>query len=239
MSETQSPEQGRFIDRPPVRSFLGKYALGGYLRLIRATSTLHFEPADHWDRVEKNWPVIALSWHGQSNVTYAYPPAHPERWSLLVSNHPDGQMAQALAKSFGYRTIVGSGMSDRQRHGTGGVGAFRAMLRSLKDGQSLFMTADIPPTPGRNVSPGVIALARRTGRPVYAMAGVSSRRKVMDRVWDKMQFNFPFSRIGYVFEEPIWMTDESKSDEESARELTDGRDRPLARATALADQGKA
>lgn len=219
-------------DHPFVRWFVGAALLGGYLRLIRATSRAAFDPPGQWDVAAAIAPVIAVSWHGQSNLAYAYTP-HPENWSLLISNHPDGRMAAALARSFGFNTIDGSGMSMRQKHGTGGVAAFRAMMRAIANGQSLFLTADVPPVPGRQVSPGIIAIARRSGRPVFAMATASSRRKILDRVWDRMQFNYPFSKVTFVSEGPLWMTDEGKTDEEYAEELRLMLDRVLERALAM------
>jgi lysophospholipid acyltransferase (LPLAT)-like uncharacterized protein len=109
------------------------------------------------------------------------------------------------------------------------------MLRAVKAGRSLFLTADVPPMPGRQISPGVIAIARRSGRPVFAMATASSPRKVLERVWDKMQLNLPFSKTTYVFEEPMFMTDPAVSDDEYVEALRVKLDRALARALAIAD----
>lgn len=235
MTEASAPpaERVAFKDRPAVRWFMGAVLIGGYLRLIRATSRIVYDPADCWARAEADPPFIALSWHGQSNLAYVCTP-HPGEVALLISNHPDGRMAAALGRSFGFKTIDGSGASDRQVHGTGGLQAFRAMLRGLKAGKSLFLTADIPPIPGRAVSPGVIALARRSGRPVYAMATASSRMRILDRVWDRMQMNYPFSRIVFAVEGPLTMSDQNVSDEDYAAQLKGMLDRALERAFALA-----
>jgi lysophospholipid acyltransferase (LPLAT)-like uncharacterized protein len=216
------------------RSLIGGVLLSNYLRLVALTSRLKLLPAGQWQAVDANWPVIFVSWHGHSNLAYVYTPRRRE-WSILASTHPDGRIAAALAHAFGYQTIDGSGMSERQRHGTGGVGAFRAMLRAVKAGRSLFLTADVPPVPGRQISPGVIAIARRSGRPMFAMATASSKRKILDRVWDKMQINLPFSTTTYVFEEPISMTDPAISDDEYADALRVKLDRALERALAVAD----
>jgi lysophospholipid acyltransferase (LPLAT)-like uncharacterized protein len=104
----------------------------------------------------------------------------------------------------------------------------------LKEGTSLFLTADIPPVPGRSVAPGVIALARRSKRPVWAMATASSRRRIL-RVWDRMQMSYPFSRIAFAVEGPLVMTDDAVSDEEYAAQLKVLLDRALERAFAIAD----
>jgi lysophospholipid acyltransferase (LPLAT)-like uncharacterized protein len=223
-----------FKDRPLVRWLLGAVLIGGYLRLIRMTSTIVNDPPDTWERTEAAAPMIAASWHGQSNLAYFCTP-HRDRVALLISNHPDGRMAAALGRSFGFKTIDGSGASERQGRGTGGLSAFRNMMKALKEGTSLFLTADIPPQPGRNVAPGLIALARRSGRPVWAVATASSRRRILDRVWDKMQINYPFSRIVFASVGPLVMDDPAVSDEDYADQLKVLLDTALQRALAIAD----
>ena len=225
-------EQGLWL-----RLLLGGVLLANYLRFIRLTSRFTLVPPDQRARGDANWPVIVVSWHGQSNLGYVYGWRQRE-CAILASTHPDGRIAAALARAFGFLTIDGSGMSKRQTHGTGGAGAFRAMLKAIRAGRTLFLTADVPPVPGRNISPGVIAIARRSGRPVYAMATASSRRRILERVWDKMQFNLPFSRTSWVFEEALWMTDPSISDAAYTEMLRERLDRALARAIAVADGDK-
>lgn len=224
----------RWIDRRGVRNFLGKYLIGSYIKFVRATSRVVADPPDFWERAHEDWPAIAVSWHGQSNLAYVVMP-DPGQVALLISLHPDGQMMGAMARALGYQIVEGSGASERQSHGTGGLAAFRGMLKTLKSGTTLFATADIPPEPGRNVSLGMIVLARRTGRPVYAIATATSRRKILERVWDKMQLNFPFSTIAFACEGPFYMTDAAVSDEAYAADLAKSLDRVLAKAFAMAD----
>jgi lysophospholipid acyltransferase (LPLAT)-like uncharacterized protein len=226
-------EPSKWIDRPGVRNGIGRYLIGPYMRLLRATSRVVTDPPDFWQRVLDNWPVIGISWHGQSNLAYIVIP-EKQRLALLISMHPDGQMMGAMARSLGYQTIDGSGASARQGTGTGGLAAFRAMLKTLKSGTSIFATADIPPEPGRTISPGMLAVARKSGRPIFAIATASSRRKVLERVWDKMQLNFPFSTVSYAMEGPFYLTSE-KTDEAYAAELRASLDRVLAKAFDMAD----
>jgi lysophospholipid acyltransferase (LPLAT)-like uncharacterized protein len=226
-------DQRKWIDRPGVRIGIGRYLIGPYMRLLRATSRVVTDPPDFWQQVLDNWPVIGISWHGQSNLAYIVIP-EKQRLALLISMHPDGQMMGAMARSLGYQTIDGSGASARQGTGTGGLAAFRAMLKTLKSGTSIFATADIPPEPGRTISPGMLAVARKSGRPIFAIATASSRRKVLERVWDKMQLNFPFSTVSYAMEGPFYLTSE-KTDEAYAAELRASLDRVLAKAFDMAD----
>jgi lysophospholipid acyltransferase (LPLAT)-like uncharacterized protein len=234
VSEAAEDPQPRWIDRPGVRNFLGQVLIGSYIRFVRLTSRVVAEPPDFWEKAQPDWPAIAVSWHGQSNLAYVVMP-EPQRVALLISMHPDGMMMGAMARSLGYQTIDGSGASERQKHGTGGLTAFRNMLKVLKSNTTLFATADIPPEPGRNVSLGMIALARRSKRPVYAIATATSRRKILDRVWDKMQINFPFSTIAFACEGPFYMTDEAVTDEAYAANLHKTLDRVLQKAFDMAD----
>lgn len=236
MSETPADGAARvkFIDRPWVRWFIGAVLLGSYVRLIKLTSRVIYDPPDCFERVDRDLPFISASWHGHSFLALAYAP-RPNYASVLISNHPDGRMAAALAQSLGIQSIDGSGASERQQHGTGGAMAFRTMLKALKAGTNLSITADITPVPGRHVSPGIIALARRTGRPVWAFATATSRRKIVERSWDKMQINYPFSTVAFVVDGPLLMTDETVSDEAYAAELKALLDRALERAFAIAD----
>jgi lysophospholipid acyltransferase (LPLAT)-like uncharacterized protein len=234
VSEAGEITQPRWIDRPGVRNFLGRVLIGSYIRFVRLTSRVVADPPDFWEKAQPDWPAIAVSWHGQSNLAYVVMP-EPQRVALLISMHPDGMMMGAMARSLGYQTIDGSGASERQKYGTGGLTAFRNMLKVLKSNTTLFATADIPPEPGRNVSPGMIALARRSGRPVYAIATATSRRKILDRVWDKMQINFPFSTIAFACEGPFYMTDAAVTDDSYAAMLHDTLDRVLQKAFDMAD----
>jgi lysophospholipid acyltransferase (LPLAT)-like uncharacterized protein len=230
-----TPAPTRWIDRPAVRRFIGRVLIGSYVRFVRATSRVVADPPDFWEAVQKDhWPAIAVSWHGQSNLAYVVMP-DPSQVALLISTHPDGMMMGEMARSLGYQIVDGSGASQRQSAGTGGLTAFRNMLKVLKSGTTLFATADIPPERGRNVSLGMIALARRTGRPIYAIATATSRRKILERVWDKMQLNFPFSTIAFACEGPTYMTDPDVTDAAYADDLAERLDRVLAKAFAIAD----
>ena len=92
MSAPETEEApARWIDRPGVRNFLGRYLIGGYIRFVRMTSRVVAEPSDFWESAHKDWPAIAVSWHGQSNLAYVVMP-DPRQVALLISMHPDGQM---------------------------------------------------------------------------------------------------------------------------------------------------
>jgi lysophospholipid acyltransferase (LPLAT)-like uncharacterized protein len=85
----------------------------------------------------------------------------------------------------------------------GGISGFLEMLRALERGESVMQTADIPKGTPRRAGPGIIALAKRSGRPIIPLAVASSRRKVVKGAWDRTTFNLPFGRSAIVMGEPV------------------------------------
>ena len=63
------------------------------------------------------------------------------------------------------------------------------------------LTADVPKV-SRVAGPGIVRLARDSGRPIYPVALASSRRIELDN-WDRSVINLPFSRLVGVVGEPI------------------------------------
>ena len=52
MSQDADTVKPGFFESQAFRRFIGGGILGSYLSLIRATSRLVMDPADHWQRVE-------------------------------------------------------------------------------------------------------------------------------------------------------------------------------------------
>jgi lysophospholipid acyltransferase (LPLAT)-like uncharacterized protein len=77
----------------------------------------------------------------------------------------------------------------------------REMLRALRDGESLVLTADVPKV-ARVAGAGIVALARLSGRPIYPLAVVSARR-IDFNSWDRASLALPFSRGAIVVGDAI------------------------------------
>ncbi|MEX0627425.1 MAG: DUF374 domain-containing protein [Cucumibacter sp.] len=131
--------------------------------------------------------------------------------------------------------MEGSGANYKEPEGTGGVAALRKMLRVLKRGENVGFTADVPPEPGRKASDGLALLARMSGRPVVPFHISSSRRRIVMSQWDRMQINYPFSRIGVSLGEPVWVPAEARDLSPYSARIASELDRTLARAFELAD----
>jgi lysophospholipid acyltransferase (LPLAT)-like uncharacterized protein len=112
----------------------------------------------------------------------------------LVSRSADAEINARVIKrvrvltSFADRVAVIHGAVARK----GGVGALIAMRDALRDGVSVVMIADISKGEPRQAGEGMVTLAKISGRPIVPVALTTSRRKVLERTWDKTTINLPF-----------------------------------------------
>ncbi len=205
-----------------------------YLRFVHLTSRTITEPADIYERIGPDLPIILAMWHGQHFMA-PFIKRDGHKGKTLISRHRDGEMNAVAAEWLGVETIRGSGDHGTEFHRKGGVSAYRQMLDALAEGYNVALTADVPKI-SRVAGPGIIRLARDSGRPIYPLALASSRRKVLDN-WDRSAVNLPFSRIAGVAGEPLRVSpDASRDDLETARQTLEAALNAVTeRAYAIAD----
>ena len=135
-------------------------------------------------------------WHGQHYmVHYAWPPR--AKVAALISRHEDGEINAIILRHLGVEPIRGSGGKGAVKTRMhGGAAALRDMARRLADGRTVVMTADVPKV-SRRAGLGIVTLARLTGRPIYPIAVVTSRRFDF-RSWDRASLGKPFGRGAMV-----------------------------------------
>lgn len=218
-----------------LRRAAGAVLLGGWIRLVSATSSVVYEPPDSLERLRELMPFILCCWHGQGFLSFVTLAIDKRRMHLLVSRHPDGQIVAGAARSMGGQLIEGSGANFKEPSGTGGMPALRQMLQAMAEGDAIGLTADVPPIPGRQVSAGVPLLAKLSGRPVVPFNISTSRRRVIESQWDKVQINLPFSRIAVAVGEPVWVPKTARDLTTYSERIGTELDRTLARAFAIAD----
>jgi lysophospholipid acyltransferase (LPLAT)-like uncharacterized protein len=214
-----------------VRRALARLA-SGYFQLVRATSRFVSEPADIDAYLDGRLPAIAAMWHGQHlMIHYAWPKG--ARVAALISRHGDGEINAALLERLGVTPIRGSGGAPEKMRKRGGVAALRDMLRALADGMTVVLTADVPKV-SRVAGPGIVALAQKSGRPIYPVAVVTSPR-IDFNTWDRASLGLPFSRGAIVLGAPILVApDADEAAREAARQaVQSGLDETHRRAYAL------
>jgi lysophospholipid acyltransferase (LPLAT)-like uncharacterized protein len=135
---------------------------------------------------------IYIFWH-ENLLLPLYHYGRSDIW-VLISQHADGQLITDVCRHLRFRTVEGSTTR-------GGVQAVRRMLRLSARGH-LAITPDGPRGPRRQVQPGLIYLASRTGLPIIPI-GIGYDRPWRMKSWDRFALPRPFSRGYCVTAEPI------------------------------------
>src|SRR4051794_31908526 len=179
-----------FGQSPWVQAQLGRL-LAAYLRLVKRTNRFSVDPPDLFERLDADKPFICALWHGQ-HFMIPLGKRPQDRYAVLISRHGDGGINAAACDSFGIRPIRASGGKPSMMHKRGGITGLREMLRALEQGDGVTLTADIPKV-ARVAGPGIVTLARLSGRPIYPVAVVTSRRITFAN-WDRASIGLPFGR---------------------------------------------
>lgn len=192
-----------------------------YLHLVGKTSKVYWyrqEDREKLSAEDKNF--IYAFWHGrQTFLVWAHKNFDA---AVLVSQSKDGEYIARVLDHFGMKTVRGS--SSR-----GGMRALIQLKQVVETGSSIAFTPDGPKGPQRAVSPGVIYLAQKTGKPILPTA-FSAKRKLVFHGWDDYWIPLPFNTIVVGYGNPVRVSPqddpESKSKilAEELNRLTDGMD---------------
>ncbi len=210
--------------------------LTGWLAFVERTNRLAMElpPAEDGDPE----PAILALWHGQHLLAPAIYQASRRPLVAMVSRSADGELNAMVLERFGVEPVRGSGGREGRRHADkGGARALIALKRALEAGKNVCMIADIPHGKPRDAGMGVILLARLSGRPILGVAVATSRRRVLERTWDKTTINLPFGRAAVIISQPVRVPAEADDAEmeRKRQELTSAIDAATTRAYALVD----
>jgi len=165
-----------------------------YIRLLKATMRLEYRNQEILQRArEQDGQYILTFWHSRFVLMpYCYP---DRKLVVLHSQHRDAQLLVSIMKRFGLAQAWGS----TTRGGAGGV---RSILRKVREGYDVGMTPDGPRGPRRRIQPGVIAIARFTGKPIIPVA-FSARPMRRLGSWDRTLLPYPFGAGLFVYGEPL------------------------------------
>ncbi len=229
------------VREPLARSRLAKGIVTSFfaqaLRFVRATNRLVPGSAQLTGDYENAEPGIIALWHGQHLLAPAF---YPSKRGLvaMVSRSADAELNAMVVEKFGIEAVRGSGGRAPRRHlDKGGARALVALKKALDAGKNVAMIADIPHGKPRDAGMGIILLARLSGRPIVPAAIATSRRKVLERSWDKTTISLPFGRSAVAVGDLIYVAkdaDEAEMERKRAQ-LTETLNAATARAYALAD----
>lgn len=244
VTSSPTPRRGSFWRqiRQPVKEskllkrFVAAIAVA-YVKLVRLTNPMAKGSDDPTDGFLRNKNSIFGLWHGQHLF---FPGYHPRGnpMATMISRSADAEINALYVEKFGVTVFRGSGGREREKTvEKGGARALLSMKKALDAGMSVTTVADIPSGTARDAGMGIITLAKLSGRPIVPAALTTSRRKVLERTWDKTTINLPFGRSAALFGTPIHVARDAGEAEMEAkrRELTAALDDVTERAKKLAD----
>lgn len=107
----------------------------------------------------------------------------------ITSASGEGTLLTMVFKRFGIQTIRGS--SSRQ-----GTAALYALIEKLEHGYDVVITPDGPRGPLYEIKPGLLFLAKKTGRPILPIM-VEYSHCLRLGTWDRFMIPLPFSRVTF------------------------------------------
>ena len=182
--------------------------------LLKAiAATLRYERRDpHRVFDDLPHPHIYALWHNRlacSPIWYRRLVPGSQRHIGLISASGDGEVLATIMAAFDIDAARGS--SSR-----GGTEAIMKLLRALQAGSDVTVTPDGPRGPRYRVQPGVIQLAKLSGRPIIP-ARIELGWKIQLRTWDRFQVPLPFSKCTLRVGQPIPVGPDADVDEVTRR----------------------
>jgi lysophospholipid acyltransferase (LPLAT)-like uncharacterized protein len=200
--------RGPLAKSPMVRSMI-VFLITQFFRLVNATNPRIPGSSDLEEMKRGGEPFITVAWHGQHLMAPFLMP-HGVRFVAMFSKSKDAELNARVAERFGVEIVRGSGGRDRAR-GTvkGGARALLALKKALKEGKTAAMIADIPHGTPRESGIGVVLLAKLSGRPILPICYLTSKRKVLEKSWDKTTIPLPFGKSGLIIGDPIFVPEDA------------------------------
>ena len=181
------------------------WVLASYLRLCFKTGRWHSAGVAELDAALVDGPVVIICWHGRLMMA---PVVWQRRARVAIPRDPSpaGRLSAATQAHFGTEPFA----IDMRG---GNFGPVRAVIRMVRGGATLGLTADGPQGPNRVVHQAALDWARATGRPVFAFAW-SQKRAWRLGSWDKLMVPKPFGGGAYAYQ--LWDGAAPKSADEDA-----------------------
>ncbi|MEP9397389.1 lysophospholipid acyltransferase family protein [Mesorhizobium sp. KR2-14] len=234
----------RKVRKPLAQSRFVKGAIGSFLayalRFVRLTNPLAKGSSNLREAQAELSPAIIALWHGQHLLAPCLLP-RGQKMLAMVSRSADAELNALALEKLGFEAVRGSGGREDVRHlDKGGARALIALKKALDAGTNVAMIADIPHGTPREAGLGIVTLARLSGRPVVPLAVATSRRKVLERTWDKTTINLPFGRSAAIVGEPLHVPADADAAEmeRKRQELTASLTRATEEAYSIVDGGR-
>jgi len=180
----------------------------GLVRLLHHTCRFTEVHAETWSpKVARPENAIYAFWHSSllmSSFFYRH-----LGMVGLISLSRDGELLARVLAPMGYVLVRGSTSRGRMQ-------ALRGLIRHLEGGRDVALAPDGPRGPREIVQPGIVELARLTGRRIVPFVSDASRKRQLGS-WDRLIVPMPFSRVVLVFGEPVVVDRHADREEREAR----------------------
>jgi lysophospholipid acyltransferase (LPLAT)-like uncharacterized protein len=143
------------------------YTIIALLRLTYRVEHINRQKTDeHWKSGEN---FIFCFWHGRLLLMpYAQ---GPNLGKVLISRHRDGEFIARVVSFFGLGAIRGS-------YRKASVSSLREIIQDLRKGVDVAITPDGPKGPRYKVKPGIVDLAKLTGKAIVPITFGASKKKL-------------------------------------------------------------
>jgi len=192
------------------------------LRALGASWRVRAEGPDPFASGER--PLLGALWHRGFLAAAAL--FRDRDAVVMVSRSRDGDWIEAVLRRLGYAA------SPRGSSSRGASGALRQQIGLVAEGRIGALLCDGPRGPARRAKPGVLALARGTGAPLYPLA-IAARPALRLGSWDRTLLPLPFARVLCLYGEPLRVPRDAN--EAKLEELRLRLERELDRLTEAAD----
>jgi hypothetical protein len=182
--------------------------LAGHYWLVGRTNRVVRDPdPDFYAPFDENHAVIVALWHGEHFLVpflgrKGKREGKRDRFIPLTTYHRDGEILTRAGMHLGIEKFLrGAGDHGGEFLRKKALQAFTGMMRELKSGGNVVLTADVPKV-ARVAGLGVVTLAKYSQCPIVPLAMATSRAHRLSN-WDRTCINLPFGRMGMVRGEEI------------------------------------
>ncbi len=167
-----------------------------YIRFCFATSRKKITNKNRiLELINHSEGFVLSTWHNRSMMQMPifnyFGKKHKRVMAPLVSQSTDGTIAAKTLAFLGAKPVRGS--STR-----GGAAGLKELLRSAKMGADPAITIDGPKGPVYEVKPGVLGIAKLTGRPILPCSWFTKHYKRLNS-WDRLIIPKPFTTLHIVY----------------------------------------
>ena len=226
----------RVANSDAALSFAGFLLACGTWLVGRTNRRRHEPAADFYRPFTTGKPYIIALWHGE-HFLVPFLDMPMDKLNILITTHRDGEVVARACGYYRLKCIRGSGGDGAEFLRKKALHAFAAMLRVLRRGESVVMTADVPKV-SRVAGLGIVTVAKHAGCPIIPLAMATSRFRRLSN-WDRTCINLPFGCLTAVRGEPIYVARDADDAalEAARRAVEDSLNTATARAYALGASG--